>query len=146
MDEPQTLAVTSAELTFICMDVFTLERVWAKPCRSQAGRAEKQFSRRHRHGRHADMEALFLRHAPGVSSNWYCASALSKAQQSQDNLKLAASRFLGTGRPSFHYKTDLVAFRLFDAAGLLQKYAVYCVALSQCYVCQNTINWSESAT
>ncbi|KAF8271748.1 hypothetical protein EI94DRAFT_519098 [Lactarius quietus] len=106
------LAMTRAEVTFSCMKVFMLEHGQAQGAPSASGAAREEVFRDNTIGEL--MEALLLPCTLGASPNGLSASAaLDTQQQQQDDLELAASRFLGSGTPFFQFYTDFVA--LYDA-------------------------------
>ncbi|KAH9046233.1 hypothetical protein EDB84DRAFT_695390 [Lactarius hengduanensis] len=101
-------AMTRAEVTFNCMKVFMLEHGQAQGAPSASGENREEVFRDETVGEL--MKALLLPCTLGASPNGLSASA---ASDEQDDLELAASRFLGTGIPFFQFYTDLVA--LYDA-------------------------------
>ena len=106
------LAMTRAEVTFSCMKVFMLEHGQAQGAPSAGGEDREELFRDDTVGEL--MEALLLPCMLGASPNGLSASPASDTQQQQqDDLELAASRFLGTGTPFFQFYTDFVA--LYDA-------------------------------
>ncbi|KAI9443007.1 hypothetical protein H4582DRAFT_1872655 [Lactarius indigo] len=104
----QTFAMTRAEVTFSCMKVFMLEHGQAQGAPSESGGDREEVFRDDTVGEL--MKALLIPCTLGASPNGLSASA---ASDEQDDLDLAASRFLGTGMPFFQFYTDLVA--LYDA-------------------------------
>ena len=105
-------AMTRAEVTFSCMKVFMLEHGQALGAPSASGEHREEVFRDDTVGQL--MEALLLPCTLGASPNGLSASASSDMQQQQqDDLELAAGRFLGTGTPFFQFYTDFVA--LYDA-------------------------------
>ncbi|KAI9443692.1 hypothetical protein BJY52DRAFT_1206744 [Lactarius psammicola] len=104
-----TLAMTRAEVTFgCCMKVFMLEHGQAQGAPSASGEGREEVFRNDTVGEL--MKALLLPCTLGASPNGLSASA---ASDEQDDLELAATRFLGAGIPFFQFYTDLVA--LYDA-------------------------------
>src|SRR6266702_2142252 len=103
-----TFAMTRAEVTFSCMKVFMLEHGQAQGAPSASGEDREEVFRDDTVGEL--MKALLLPCTLGASPNGLSASA---ASYEQDDLELAATRFLGTGIPFFQFYTDLVA--LYDA-------------------------------
>ncbi|KAH9060201.1 hypothetical protein EDB87DRAFT_1562157 [Lactarius vividus] len=103
-----TFAMTRAEVTFNCMKVFMLEHGQAQGAPSASGENRDEVFRDETVGEL--MKAFLLPCTLGASPNGLSASA---ASDGQDDLELAASRFLGTGMPFFQFYTDLVA--LYDA-------------------------------
>jgi hypothetical protein len=105
-----TLAMTRAEVTFSCMKVFMLEHGQAQGAPSASGGNREEVFRDDTVGEL--MEALLLPCTLGASPNGLSASAVLDGQE-QDDLELAATRFLGAGIPFFQFYTDFVA--LYDA-------------------------------
>ncbi|KAI0292198.1 hypothetical protein B0F90DRAFT_1941691 [Multifurca ochricompacta] len=101
-------AMTRAEVTFSCMKVFMLEHGQAQGAPSASGEDREEVFRDGAVGEL--MEALLLPFTLVASSNGLSASATS---DEQDNLELAAARFLGSGTPFYQFYTDFVA--LYDA-------------------------------
>jgi hypothetical protein len=101
-------AMTRAEVTFSCMKVFMLEHGQAQGAPSANGEGREEVFQDNAVSEL--MEALLLPLTLNLSPNGLSASA---APDEQDNLELAASRFLGAGTPFFQFYTDFVA--LYDA-------------------------------
>lgn len=102
-------AMNRAEVTFSCMKVFMLEHGQAQGAPSASGEGREEVFR---DGVVNElMEALLLPLTLSASPNGLSASAA--ATDEQDNLELAAARFLGAGTPFFQFYTDFVT--LYDA-------------------------------
>jgi hypothetical protein len=101
-------AMNRAEVTFSCMKVFMLEHGQAQGAPSASGEGREEVFRDGVVGEL--MEALLLPLTLSASTNGLSASA---ATDEQDNLELAAARFLGSGTPFFQFYTDFVT--LYDA-------------------------------
>ncbi|KAH9175655.1 hypothetical protein EDB89DRAFT_2241059 [Lactarius sanguifluus] len=108
-NETPTFAMTRAEVTFNCMKVFMLEHGQAQGAPSASGENREEVFRDETVGELMKAASPPL-HSSAASPNGLSASA---ALDEQDDLELAASRFLGTGMPFFQFYTDLVA--LYDA-------------------------------
>ena len=104
----QAFAMTRADVTFGCMKVFMLEHGQGKGAPSASGEGREEVFRDRVVGEF--MEALLLPFTLGASPNGLSASS---APNEQDNLELAAARFLGAGTPFFQFYTDFVT--LYDA-------------------------------
>ena len=103
-----TFAINRAEVTFSCMKVFMLEHGQAQGAPSASGEGREEVFR---DGVVNElMEALLLPLTLSASPNGLSASATT---DNQDNLELAAARFLGAGTPFFQFYTDFVT--LYDA-------------------------------
>ena len=103
-----TFAMNRAEVTFSCMKVFMLEHGQAQGAPSASGEGREEVFR---DGVVDElMEALLLPLTLSASANGLSASS---ATDEQDNLELAAARFLGPGTPFFQFYTDFVT--LYDA-------------------------------
>ncbi|KAI0251104.1 hypothetical protein BJV78DRAFT_1282814 [Lactifluus subvellereus] len=98
-----TFAMNRAEVTFSCMKVFMLEHGQAQGAPSASGEDREEVFRDGTVGEL--MEALLLPSRLGASPNGLSASA---SEGEQDDLELAAARFLGTGTPFFQFYTDFV--------------------------------------
>ena len=105
-----TLAMTRAEVTFGCMKVFMPEHGQAQGAPSASGEDREEVFRDEPVGEL--MDALLLPCTIGASPSGLSASATSDGRE-QDDLELAAARFLGAGIPFFQFYTDFVA--LYDA-------------------------------
>ena len=103
-----TFAMNRTEVTFSCMKVFMLEHEQAQGAPSASGEGREEVFRDDVVGEL--MEALLLPLILSASPNGL--SALSHTEE-QDNLELAAARFLGPGTPFFQFYTDFVT--LYDA-------------------------------
>ncbi|KAH9960104.1 hypothetical protein BC827DRAFT_1209135 [Russula dissimulans] len=103
-----TFMMTRAEVTFSCMKVFMLEHEQGQGAPSANGEDREEVFR--------DsvvselMNGLLLPLTLSASPNGLSAST---APDEQDNLELAAARFLGAGTPFFQFYTDFVT--LYDA-------------------------------
>jgi hypothetical protein len=103
-----TFVMTRAEVTFSCMKVFMLEHGQAQGAPSANGEDREEVFR---DGIVSElMDALLLPLTLSASPNGLSAST---APNEQDNLELAAARFLGVGTPFFQFYTDFVT--LYDA-------------------------------
>lgn len=103
------LAMNRAEVTFSCMKVFMLEHGQAQGAPSANGEGREEVFRDGVVGEL--MEGLLLPLTLSASTNGL--SALAATTDEQDNLELAAARFLGAGTPFFQFYTDFVT--LYDA-------------------------------
>ncbi len=101
-------AMNRAEVTFSCMKVFMLEHGQAQGAFSASGEGREEVFRDNVVAEL--MEALLLPLTLSASTNGL--SALSSTDD-QDDLEVAAARFLGSGMPFFQFYTDFVM--LYDA-------------------------------
>jgi hypothetical protein len=101
-------AMNRTEVTFSCMKVFMLEHGQAQGAPSASGEGREEVFRDDVVGEL--MEALLLPLTLSASPNGLSASSHT---QEQDNLELAAARFLGPGTPFFQFYIDFVT--LYDA-------------------------------
>ncbi len=101
-------AMNRAEVTFSCMKVFMLEHGQAQGAFSASGEGREEVFRDNVVAEL--MEALLLPLTLSASTNGL--SALSSTD-GQDDLEVAAARFLGSGTPFFQFYTDFVT--LYDA-------------------------------
>ena len=127
-NETPTFAMTRAEISFGCMKVFMLEHGQAQGAPSATGDGREEVFRDSVVGEL--MEALLLPFTLGASPNGLSASV---AHSGDDNLEVAAARFLGAGTPFFQFYTDFVS--LYDAISFGHPLfaALLLAPLAQCY-------------
>jgi hypothetical protein len=103
-----TFAMNRTEVSFSCMKVFMLEHDQPQGAQSASGDGREEVFRDDKVGEL--MEGLLTPLTLSASPNGLSASSHT---EKQNNLELAAARFLGPGTPFFQFYTDFVT--LYDA-------------------------------